>query len=140
MVDAIKFPYVDVRNEYKQIRKRPLIPITLASLTQSLSISALVDSGADANVLPFSVGIQPGLRWDQQPPAGRLMGAYETKQTRIVEVGVKIGDFLAMPLIFMWIDGDRVPVILGQFDFFHEFDVCFFQSRGIFEITQRANP
>ena len=31
---------------------------------------------------------------------------------------------------------DQVPFLLGQFNFFQSFDVCFFRPRGVFEIMQ----
>jgi hypothetical protein len=40
-------------------------------------------------------------------------------------------------LAFAWSQSDSVPVILGQMNFFLEFDVCFYRSQLEFEIRPR---
>lgn len=47
-----------------------------------------------------------------------------------------VGRFAPVRLAFAWADVDTVPVILGQINFFLSFDVCFFRSRGVFEIRR----
>jgi hypothetical protein len=37
-----------------------------------------------------------------------------------------------------WAQSDQVPYLLGQFNFFQVFDICFFRSRGVFEIRQAS--
>ena len=37
-------------------------------------------------------------------------------------------------LVFAWTQSDRVPLFLGEFNFFEAFDVFLFRSRRIFEI------
>ena len=49
-----------------------------------------------------------------------------------------IGAFAPVRLAFAWAQSDAVPVILGQTNFFHEFDVLFMRSRGVFEGNGRA--
>jgi hypothetical protein len=44
----------------------PLIDIQLSSGSNGLVVSSLVDSGASLNILPFDVGIELGLVWEQQ--------------------------------------------------------------------------
>ena len=39
-----------------------------------------------------------------------------------------------MRLAFAWTNSNDLPVILGQVNFFFEFDVCFLRSRLLFEI------
>ncbi len=41
-------------------------------------------------------------------------------------------------LAFVWARTDAVPVILGQVNFFLEFDVCFFRSRGLFDVRPKS--
>jgi len=42
------------------------------------------------------------------------------------------------PVPFAWTLEENVPLILGQVNFFLEFDVCFFRSQGIFEIHTKS--
>ena len=139
MSDAARFFYLAVSNALGQTANRPISPVTLASLTQSGNFAALVDSGADANILPYNIGLQLGLRWEEQPNGGYIRGVFELKQTRLVELGVKISDFAVIPLVFIWTAENSIPLIFGQFNFFEEFDVCFFRSRGYFEIRPKQS-
>ena len=52
----------------------PYLPLTLRSGQNSINISALVDSGATVSVLPFSIGLQLGLNWEEQKVAITLSG------------------------------------------------------------------
>jgi hypothetical protein len=36
----------------------------------------------------------------------------------------------------VWADADHVLFLLGQFNFFQAFEVCFFRTGGVFEIRQ----
>ena len=38
-------------------------------------------------------------------------------------------DFLPVRLAFAWVKSPGVPLILGQTNFFLEFDVCFYRSK-----------
>ena len=45
-----------------------------------------------------------------------------------------VGSFAPVPMAFAWTRAEQVPLILGQVNFFIEFDVCFFRRRGIIEV------
>jgi hypothetical protein len=38
-------------------------------------------------------------------------------------------------LVFAWAQSDAVPVLLGQVNFFMEFDVCFLRKSGVFDVS-----
>ena len=42
-----------------------------------------------------------------------------------------VSGFPPVRLAFAWAQADAISVILGQVNFFLEFDVCFFRSRGL---------
>ena len=46
----------------------------------------------------------------------------------------KVREFAPVRLAFGWTRSNNVPVILGQVNFFMEFDICFYRSRLLFEI------
>lgn len=48
-----------------------------------------------------------------------------------------VSSFPAVRLAFAWAQTDDVSVILGQVNFFLEFDVCFFRSRALFEVRPK---
>lgn len=115
----------------------PMMPITL-SAAQSVAISALLDTGAAVNVLPYGIGTQLGFLWDQQTTSVKLSGNLASVEARVVLVAATVAQFPPVRLAFAWAKQDAVPVILGQVNFFIEFDVCFFRSRSFFEVRPRT--
>lgn len=111
----------------------PMVPLTLTA-AKSVEVSALLDTGATINVLPFSLGTELGFEWNRQTTIIQLGGNLAAVEARAVAVSAIVGDFPAVRLGFAWIRSDHVPVILGQMNFFLEFDVCFFRSVQRFEI------
>lgn len=111
----------------------PMLPLTL-SAAKRVEVSGLLDTGATINVLPFSTGVELGFEWDRQTTTLRLGGNLAAAEARAVAVSAVVGDLPAVRLGFAWTRSDQVPVILGQMNFFLEFDVCFFRSLQHFEI------
>jgi len=52
--------------------------------------------------------------------------------------GSSLMPLLAVRLAFAWTQTDNVPTLLGQVNFFLEFDACFFRSREEFEVQPKA--
>ncbi len=50
----------------------------------------------------------------------------------------KIGDFDPIRLVFAWVENKEAPLILGQTNFFMEFDVFFYRSKFEFEIIPNS--
>jgi hypothetical protein len=101
---------------------------------QNLVTSGLVDGGAAVNVLPYALGSQLGFDWDQETRAIALSANLAAVEARVVVLSAVIGHFPPVRLAFAWARTDAIPVILGQVNFFLEFDICFFRSRGVFEV------
>ncbi|QTA93952.1 hypothetical protein [Desulfonema magnum] len=116
----------------------PFLPITLTHTTRSAEVSALVDSGSTVNVLPYGIGIQLGLIWENQNfPMPHLVGILQDTPAFGVLLTGEIDPFEPVALAFAWVKSNNVPVILGQVNFFSEFDVYFFGSRKIFDIMPK---
>ena len=47
---------------------------------------------------------------------------------RGIVVEAAVGQLSPMRLVFAWANSDQVPFLLGQFNFFQAFDVCFFRT------------
>ncbi len=99
-----------------------------------MSVLGLLDTGAAVNVLPFHVGLDLGLAWEQQTTSVQLSGNMAVAEARAVLVSAAVAGFAPVSLAFAWASVDTMPVILGQVNFFLQFDVCFFRTRQIFEI------
>jgi hypothetical protein len=117
---------------------KPFLPLSLIVDTQTLSREGLVDSGSDVNVLPLKDGQALGASWDPRKTLLRLGGTLSGVSAMPLLLMVKIGDFPAVRLAFAWCETDEVPLVLGQTNFFMEFDVCFFRSRGEFSVKPKS--
>jgi hypothetical protein len=116
----------------------PYLPLTLSREYRSVDVSALVDSGSTLNVLPYHIGIQLGLDWQSQTfPLPSLVGNLKGLQAFGVLLDCVILPFPSVKLAFAWTSSDQVPILLGQTNFFTQFDVCFFGSQNTFEISPK---
>lgn len=114
----------------------PDLPIVLRYQTHWLSAVAPVDSGASISVLPYSLGAQLGFDWNAQKAHISLAGTLAHVGARGIVVDAAVGQLAPVRLALAWANSDQVPFLLGQFNFFQAFDVCFFRSRRVFEIRQ----
>jgi hypothetical protein len=97
-----------------------------------------VDSGAAINVLPYALGMQLGFDWAEQTRSVELSGNLAAVEARVVVLSAVVGNVPPVRLAFAWAQTDGLSVILGQVNFFLEFDVCFFRSRGLFEVKPKS--
>jgi hypothetical protein len=127
MPSTIEFPFSDDE-------ALPTIPITLSHAGFSVSANALLDTGSAVNLLPYDIGLQLGAIWEEQTIRLPLAGNLARVEARGVFVQVQIRNLEPVRLAFAWAESSQVPLILGQTNFFREFDVCFQRSRCTIEI------
>jgi predicted aspartyl protease len=138
-VHVERFPFVERAPELGAASLAPVVPLTLAA-AHSIEVSGLLDTGATVNVLPFSVGNSLGLDWSKQTTPVKLSGNLAMSEARAAVLVAKIGGFAPVRLVFAWCSVDTVPLLLGQVNFFLEFDVCFFRARRMFELRLAEKP
>lgn len=129
MPSTVEFPFSDDE-------ALPTIPIVLSYASSSISANALLDTGSTINLLPYDIGLQLGAVWDEQTVRLPLAGNLAKVEARGVFVYVQIGSLEPVRLAFAWAQASQVPLILGQTNFFREFDVCFQRSRCTVEIIR----
>ncbi|MCU0542075.1 MAG: aspartyl protease family protein [Oscillatoriaceae cyanobacterium Prado104] len=129
MPSSIEFPFSDGE-------ALPTIPITLTHAGFSISANALLDTGSTVNLLPYEIGLQLGAIWEEQTVRLPLAGNLAKVEARGVFVDVQIGNLEPVRLAFAWAQASQIPLILGQTNFFREFDVCFQRSRRTIEIIR----
>jgi hypothetical protein len=99
----------------------------------------LVDSGAMVNGLPYDVGLQLGMVWDERRANIRLAGPLGPQPAMPVFMIAEIADFAPVRLAFAWVQSPDAPLILGQTNFFMEFEVCFYHSSLEFEVRPKSS-
>lgn len=137
MVDAQQFPYKIIDTNLGMVDRMPYLPLTLSLNDQSLKTEGLLDTGASVNVLPYELGQQLGLIWENETLSVLLSGNLARFEARAVVIYGQVGSFPTVNLAFAWTQATDVPLILGQANFFFEFDVCFFRSHSEFEIRPK---
>jgi hypothetical protein len=136
---AERYPFVECEPTLGEASFRPYFPFILVHQQVSLTASGLLDTGASVNVLPYSIGIELGYDWERQTTAVSLTGNLAQYEARVVLAQAIVRQFEPVQLVFAWTKATNVPLILGQVNFFMEFDVCFYRSQLEFAISPKAS-
>ena len=137
MVDTQRFSYKIIDSSLGMVDRMAYLPLMLSLNGQSLNTEGLLDTGASVNVLPYELGVQLGLIWESETLSVLLAGNLARFEARAVVVNAQVSSFPTVKLAFAWTQATDVPLILGQANFFFEFDVCFFRARSEFEIRPK---
>jgi Aspartyl protease len=129
MPSSIEFPFADDE-------ALPMIPITLSHAGFFVAANALLDTGSTVNLLPYDIGLQLGAIWAEQTVRLPLAGNLTRVEARGLFVQMQIGNLEPVRLAFAWAQAAQVPLILGQTNFFREFDVCFQRSQRTIKIIR----
>ena len=128
MAERLEFPYI-VKADYTNDRiARPFLPVRLRYRQKELEVWALLDSGADTNVLPYRLGLDLGANWEKSKDFDELQGLGGLVQTKQIVVDLSVGAWPNIRMIFAWASDNDIPILLGQLNFFHKVDVCFYRS------------
>lgn len=139
MAESFRLSYTNVNPKIGSGGYRPLLPIKLARGSNSLETNGLVDSGSSLCVVPYQMGLDLGAVWHEQAISLSLAGNLAQLEARALLLEAKVNDFESVNLAFAWAKTDSVPVILGQTNFFMQFDVCFYGSQLQFEVRTKAH-
>ena len=138
MTTPVRFAYAHPEASRAEGSLLAYLPITLRHETHVLTVTGLLDTGSTVNVLPYPLGLQLGLVWEQQPTQVHLTGSLARLPARGVIVSGQVAVFPPVELAFAWTQSTEVPMLLGQVNFFMEFDVCFFRSQSAFEVNPKG--
>jgi hypothetical protein len=139
MRNAERYPFTVTQSVLGEAGLQSYLPLTLTYQEHSLTVSGLLDTGAMVNVLPYQVGVDLGAVWEQQSTPLRLTGNLAQFEARGLLVSAVVGQFAPVRLAFAWTRATTVPVLLGQVNFFMEFDVCFYRSQLAFELQPKED-
>jgi hypothetical protein len=138
MTTPVRFAYAHPEASRAEGSLLAYLPITLRHDIHVLTVTGLLDTGSTVNVLPYSLGLQLGFVWEQHPTRVHLTGSLARLPARGVIVSGQVASFPPVELAFAWSQSTEVPMILGQVNFFMEFDVCFFRSQAAFEVNPKG--
>ena len=117
---------------------RPLLDVEVGGVAESRTFKALVDSGTDVTVMDIAIAELLGIILEDCTPA-QLSGVGESKSGFIAPISLKIDKFpnktFNFDVIFVENLSSNFEIILGQQDFFRNFDVTFQKSKNIFYLT-----
>ena len=133
-----RFKFIEKSNSLGEISFVPYLPFNLSSPDSSISVSGLLDTGASVNVLPYEIGLQLGLNWDNYNTSVTLAGNLANFPAKGVILSATIDPFVPITLVFAWTQAKNIPLLLGRINFFQEFDVCFYGSQLAFELTVKS--
>jgi hypothetical protein len=134
----MRFKYSTTSPSQNEFDSLPRVPLLLRQGDRVVETIGLVDSGATINVLPYEIGLQLGSIWDERKAILRLTGNLGNQQAIPFSLVAQIGEFEPVKLVFAWTNNPKAPLILGQTNFFLEFDVCFYRSKAEFEIQSKS--
>lgn len=137
MPNTQRYPFVAADSALAEASLRPYLPITLILQGRSTDTAGLLDTGAAVNVLPYRTGIELGAIWKEQTTSLQLTGNLAQYEARLLLISAHVGSFQAVRLAFAWTAAEHVPLLLGQTNFFMEFNVCFYRSQLAFDITPK---
>ena len=137
MLNPQRYLYTAADKRLGEASLQPYLPITLTYQGRLVKVSGLLDTGSMVNVLPYQVGVRLGAVWKEQTTVLNLTGNLARYEARVLLVSAVVGRFEPVPLIFAWTRATNVPLLLGQVNFFMEFDVCFYRSQLSFEIRPK---
>jgi hypothetical protein len=123
------------QNEFDSL---PRLSISLRREDRIVESIGLVDSGATVSVLPYELRLQLGCVWEDRRAVIQLAGNLGNQPAMPFSAIAQIGEFPPTELVFAWSRSPTVPLILGQTNFFLEFDVCFYRSTSEFEVNPKS--
>jgi len=134
----MRFQYSTTSPAQNEFDSLPRLPLLLHQGEQRVEAIGLVDSGATVNVLPYELGLQLGGVWDDSRAIIQLAGNLSNQPAMPFAAIARSGEFLPTELLFVWVKRPNTPLILGQTNFFLEFDVCFYRSKMEFEVKPKS--
>lgn len=137
MSNPARYSFLSTDNSLGEASFKPFLPLRLNYKQKSQEVIGLLDTGAMVNVLPYQIGVELGAIWEQQTTMLQLSGNLAQFEARVLILSASVGQFPEVRLVFAWTQATQIPLLLGQANFFMEFDICFYRSQKIFEVTPK---
>ena len=124
---------------YEYTNDLPIVTASLYHAGQTISIQAVVDSGAMVSVLPYEDGVELGFIWEEQTLPVRLGGAGQGVPAYGILVRGELAGIPPVALAFAWTRKTREEIrpLLGYTNFFQQFTVILTAYTHRFEIIPK---
>lgn len=139
MSNSQRYPFISADSALGEASLRPYLPLELNFQSQMTQTFGLLDTGAAVNVLPYRVRLELGATWEQQTTSLQLTGNLARYSARLLIITAQVAAFQPVRLAFAWTEAEHVPLLLGQVNFFMEFNVCFYRSELTFEVSPKSS-
>ena len=93
MADAQNTPYRIIDSSLGMVDQMAYLPLTLSLSGQFLIAEGLLDTGASVSVLPYELGLQLGLIWENETLSVVLTGNLARFEARAVVVDAQVSSF-----------------------------------------------
>lgn len=132
----VEYPYTPIWNGYGIILK-PLLEVKILHANDSLSQTALLDSGSDMTLM--SADIAKALNIDLAQRERKFISGIdgEPMEGFMADIDINVSPFaetLSIPVLF--VPGLDHSSLLGQYSFFKHFRVRFDKDRDIFALMR----
>ena len=131
------YPFLPTNSAAGPLGLMPLLPLRLELPPKAIAVLGLLDTASAVNVLPYDIGLQLGAVWAQQSTSVQLTGNLASTPARGLVVSAVVGQFPPVRLAFAWAQVNTIPLILGQVNFFAEFDAYFSRTSLVFEVKPK---
>jgi hypothetical protein len=111
MLDGQRYSFTERTDTFGRSVIMPHLPLMLTLGNRSLEVTALLDTGASVNVLPYEIGVQIGAVWENQAISIPLSGNLARSDSRGLVVSGTIAQFSPVLLAFAWTELSDAPVI-----------------------------
>ncbi len=137
-MNSVRLAYNRLESGQAMASELAYLPLVLTTVAGSVEMQGLLDTGSTVNVLPYPVGLALGFSWEDQTIPITLTGSLARTPAYGVIVTARVASFAPVELAFAWTQAANVPLILGQVNFFMEFEVCFFRAQAAFEVKPKT--
>ena len=134
----MRFRYSTIHFEHTEYDSLARVPLLLQNEDKQSTVLGVVDSGSTLNILPYSVEIELGAIWNPTRATLRLSGNLGGLLAYPLALTATIGEYPPARLLFAWVQNNDVPILLGQTNFFQEFEVRFYRWKMEFEVLPKS--
>lgn len=135
-----RFPFIERRNSKGETNVFPCGPIALSYGDRTLEVFGLFRYGSEPKCYALCSWLRiRGCLGRSKALSIPLSGNLAPVEAKGLAVIAQIDDFPPVILAFAWAKSNDPPLILGQLNFFIEFDVCFYRSQLAFDIFPRRS-